>query len=113
MTRASLLASAALLFGCAAVAGCAAEIGDHCATNDDCPNLCRTGGGFPGGICTLECDSTEACPSGWVCISDSSGICMLACNEPSQCSDRFGAPWTCRSKSLEGASGDAMVCFGP
>ncbi len=113
MTRRALLVGLALLWCCLGSAGCGAEIGDHCATNDDCPDLCRTGGGFPGGICTRECDSTAGCPSGWVCISDSSGICMLACSAPSECSERFGAPWTCRSKSLQEGGGDAQVCFGP
>ena len=112
MTRAGFFVRLVLVGIWFSIGGCASEIGDHCGVDGDCPSVCRTGGGFPDGICTQACDASADCPDGWICISDSGGICMLPCATPAECSDRFGAPWTCRSKSLQ-ESGDALVCFGP
>ncbi len=101
-----------LITSLALAAGCGGKIGDSCTTSKSCPEMCQTGGGFPGGICTLECDSTDQCPEGWACISDSSGICMEVCTTEAECIETYNDLWTCEDRSLQSGSGNALVCYG-
>ncbi len=102
---------------CAALAtGCSDEpepaIGDHCTANADCPDKCQSGGGFPDGICTKACDADSDCPSGWHCISKSSGICMLACADTGECTPKFGDGWVCDDEQSQAGKSDVKVCIG-
>lgn len=108
--RHHLLAFAPLLLLLAACGP--GETGDACTSDKDCPTMCQTGGGFPGGICTLECEMDSECPTGFVCISDSSGICMPTCTDDQSCTDARGAGWECREKSKQSGGGTANVCYG-
>ena len=91
----------------------AGEVGDHCQQTSECADgKCQTGGGFPGGICTRQCESNAECPSGWSCISKSSGICVMNCSKSDECASRFGASWLCDDEALQQGSGDVTVCIG-
>ena len=94
-------------------AGCAGgEMGDHCGSHDDCDDMCQTGGSFPDGLCTRQCDGDSDCPSGWSCISRGSGICLRDCENSDECHDRFGSDWNCNEESLESGDGSVRVCIG-
>ncbi len=92
--------------------GCGGDFGDHCNDDGDCPDKCQTGGGFPEGICTKECNNNAGCPAGWSCITKSSGICMKNCTDTSKCSDEFGSQWVCDAEALQEGGGSANVCIG-
>ncbi len=106
-----LAAAGVLLVACGAASdegyrsGCTASA--QCSTG-----LCQTGGDFPGGLCTASCRSNAGCPTGWSCISNSGGVCMLTCAVAADCA-RLGASYACNEESLEGSSGGrARVCKG-
>lgn len=89
------------------------ETGDSCATSSDCDgDQCITGGSFPGGTCTPACGTDADCPDGFSCISRSSGICLRDCTSTAECQDARDEAWQCRLESLQGASGNRMVCIG-
>jgi hypothetical protein len=85
--------------------GCTVD--GQCATG-----RCLTGGNFPGGLCTRACSSSAGCPSGWSCISNSSGVCMRNCATNVDCAS-LGTQYECNAESLEGSSGGQQrVCRG-
>jgi transcriptional regulator with XRE-family HTH domain len=98
------------------MAGCATEAGvpgESCAVADDCESgRCEIGGSFPGGICTVACDSDADCPDGFACISRGSGICLQRCTTTQECEDQRGSDWQCREESLEEGGGNELVCIG-
>ena len=104
-----LIASALLVGACGSKAG----VGESCVSADDCDsNLCNTGGSFPGGVCTVSCDANVDCPTGFLCISRSSGMCLRSCTSDDACEALRGADWQCREESLEEGGGNRMVCIG-
>lgn len=84
-------------------------VGDSCVDDRDCEDRCFLGGDFPGGFCSLACETDNDCPGDTFCMSESGGVCMYAC-PPFDCS-RLGNDWECRSKSRKNG-GDVNVCAG-
>ena len=80
----------------ACLIGCEAAVGDKCSTSNDCPTgtVCDTDS--PGGYCLVDnCEGDEDCPEEAACIkfTDSQSYCLLKCNNNSDC--RSG-DYTCR-----------------
>lgn len=99
------------------IAACGAEkaaTGDPCVSDADCADArCETGGSFPDGVCTPSCANNADCPSGFSCISRSSGMCLRDCAATSACEAERGDGWQCRDESLQGdGGGNVMVCIG-
>lgn len=116
MTAASNRGSVAVL--CAALAACGTSSDDGayragCTVSAQCATgLCRTGGGFPDGLCTTACGSGADCPAGWSCVSDAGGVCMRTCAATADCAS-LSPRYVCAEESLEGGSGArARVCTG-
>ena len=108
-----LLVASLLAFGCGSDVGPHGSlVGGACSTNSDCSSRCVTGSHYPGGMCTLSCDSNVNCPSGTSCIDEAGGICAVDCRAPSDCT-LFGAPYTCDARGLKGSDGSALVCRAP
>ena len=85
-------------------------VGARCDLSSECDERCLTGADFPGGFCSITCDSSLACPDGTACASDQGGVCLFTCATDANCTF-LGAGWTC--KSLGGQpSGQVMVCRG-
>lgn len=110
-----LLASLLLLVTVAAATGCGedvgplgASVGGACASNVDCDSgsRCLTGGDFPEGTCTRNCARHDDCPSGSRCVSKEGGVCLLACELPSDC--RGG--YTCKGEKNQEIGGESLVC---
>ena len=108
------LALATLVLAAAACGDEKAATGDACAATSDCAdNRCIQGGSFPDGVCTPSCDENADCPTGFSCISRSSGMCLLDCTGDAQCEGERGAGWQCRAESLQGdGGGNVDVCIG-
>jgi hypothetical protein len=101
----------------AAVLGCnssdvSRDLGARCDVNGDCNGLCLTGGAWPGGFCTVACDTDPNCLSDAHCVDENGGVCMFACAINSDC--RFlGAGYTCQMETARGGTGAmVMVCHG-
>src|SRR5262245_53543464 len=96
------------------IAGCGndgidREIGATCVTDRDCVDRCYNGPEFPGGFCSLQCQSDLDCPIDTLCMSTNGGTCMFEC--PQFDCGRLGPGWRCRLRS-HAAGGDANVCSG-
>lgn len=75
--------------------GCEASVGDKCTTSNDCPTgtVCDTDS--PGGYCLVSsCESDEECPEEAVCVSftKSMSYCLKKCKKDSDCRSKY----TCR-----------------
>jgi len=83
-------------------------VGGPCSAPEHCvERLCLTSGNFPGGTCSVACESDLDCPSGTWCIDTDSGVCLLACTHPSQCR----AGYDCSDENRRNAAGTAFVCI--
>ena len=90
----------------ACLMGCEASIGDKCKTSNDCPagTVCDTDS--PGGYCLVaNCDADEECPEEAACVkfTESQRYCLKKCKKNSDC--RSG-DYTCREDI-----GDQKFCY--
>ncbi len=105
---------AALLL--AALAGCGQSavgrngdvVGGPCSGGGGCASgsVCETASMYPGGMCSVTCDSQADCPGNSACITEGGGRCVLRCSSSSDCRDGYG----CNEKSTPG-DGHANVCI--
>ena len=98
--------------GCSRSAGDIDEfIGAACTRDSQCDERCyQDGGDFPGGFCSVSCNSDLDCPSDTACIDKAGGVCMFLCSEV-DCA-RLGPGWFCNDKDARGSSGKVNVCIG-
>ena len=87
--------------------GCEAAIGDKCGSSNDCPQgtICDTDS--PDGYCLAAgCESDEECPEDATCVAFTPDItyCLKRCKEPGNC--RSG--YTCRDDI-----GTTKFCYVP
>lgn len=75
--------------------GCEAAIGDSCKSSNDCPSgtVCDTDS--PSGYCLVSgCDTDEECPDGSTCVQFTKALhyCLKTCKKNGDCRGRY----TCR-----------------
>ena len=100
------------------VVGCGRDSGDidefigaTCTGDSQCDERCyQDGGDFPGGFCSVACNSNLDCPSDTACVDKAGGVCLFLCSEV-DCS-RLGPGWHCNDKDSRGAGGKVNVCIG-
>ena len=110
--RLFVLTSLVLLVGCGGhdAGDIDPIIGASCASDRDCDTRCYIDpADFPGGFCSLPCETDNDCPSDTYCMEKAGGMCLFACPE-FDCS-RLGAGWRCRDKTRE-SGGTVSVCIG-
>jgi len=91
------LAAGMMYAGCSS--GPSRLVGGTCASNDDCRDLCATGGDFPGGFCTTPCFDDGDCPGMSVCAEfDGDGICAFPCDSDPYCQDLLEGAYECRDQ---------------
>ena len=108
--------SCVLLYGLA-IAGASCKqvgsegltVGASCSNDFDCNYRCVRGEDYPGGMCTMDCTSSNECPSDTSCIDDEGGICAIECNTDGDCADH-GDEWGCVAVDQLGGGGDVKVC---
>jgi hypothetical protein len=119
MTRLLTLHAAVLLL-CVAGLSCgdvvagptSTSVGAACTMDSDCTNRCLADDSrFPGGACTISCETDANCPSGSVCISHMSGVCVTACRTSADCAG-FGRGFACAGDSAA-SGGEVLVCRAP
>ena len=69
-------------------------------------SMCLVNTMFPGGTCTVACETQADCPGGSTCVQEGGGTCLLACDGAEDCRDGYG----CNEKSTLPA-GSAFVCI--
>lgn len=98
------------LTACGAGEPVSRTVGARCDLASQCDERCLIGGDFPGGFCSITCDSSAACPDGTACADDQGGVCLFTCSSDANCTF-LGAGWTC--KSIGGhPQGQVMACRG-
>jgi hypothetical protein len=89
-------------------------VGARCERSSDCDDRCLgPSGDWPGGFCTLDCDSDSDCPPDARCVrEDDSGICAYACFTDPGCVF-LGNGYTCKERdSVRDAAIKVTVCRG-
>lgn len=83
-------------------------VGGACDAAGGCAggSFCIVEGDFPGGTCSIMCDSQADCPSGSACVTENGGVCLLACESNGDCREGYA----CEEKSAPG-DGHAFVCI--
>ncbi len=108
------VAAIALLLAVAACGGTnevSRDVGARCDTNDECSGRCLTGGDYPGGFCTVACDSDADCTGGSVCVDVEGGICLFPCGAAGDCAF-LGAGWSCMDETTHPSNEPVMACRG-
>lgn len=83
---------------CDAYGGGTGGIGDPCQSTADCAGgtsaQCATGtSGFPGGYCTVSCESGGKCPTASTCLplgANGPSVCQKNCSADSDCRTGYG-----------------------
>lgn len=108
----------AVFVGVLGLAGCGGpevsrQIGARCDTSRECDDRCLPpAADYPGGFCTLVCNTTNDCPGDASCVNREGGVCLFDCAVDADC--RFlGTGWTCRDTELRSPQGTQVkVCRG-
>lgn len=99
-----------------ALAACASSdvsrrIGARCDVNADCDERCLApGGNWPGGFCTITCDSDAACGDRALCIDEQGGVCALSCTTDADCA--FLGAYKCVAVDRHDGGNKVKVCRG-
>jgi hypothetical protein len=107
-----LIAAVVACVGCGS-SGVSREVGARCESANDCDDRCLPpSNDYPGGICTLDCQSSNECPDDTHCVDKESGVCLFTCNFTEDCSF-LGADWTCAEQNLrQDQNQKVKVCIG-
>ncbi len=90
------------------------EVGARCDVAADCDERCLgPSTDWPGGFCSITCDSDGDCPTDAACIDEAGGgICAFTCLSDPQCSFLISG-YTCHERDAHGGTpGKVMVCRG-
>ena len=85
-------------------------IGAPCTSDRECDARCYLDNGdYPGGFCSMSCQSDNDCPADTYCIQKDGGVCLFSC--PAFDCGRLGNNWGCHEKDRV-SGGKTTVCIG-
>ena len=88
--------------------GVSRAVGARCEAARDCDERCLApDADYPGGFCTISCESSDDCPSDATCVDTEGGICLFSCVDDPGCTF-LGPGWACRERDLR-ANPDTKV----
>lgn len=88
------------------------DVGARCDLASDCNERCLTPTAeWPGGFCTITCDTAASCPSGSTCIAEQGGVCVFKCVGDGDCTF-LGTGYHCVAVDSHGAGTKVQVCTG-
>jgi hypothetical protein len=88
------------------------EVGARCTDSVECDERCLPpSADYPGGFCTVACNTRDECPSRTTCADREGGTCLFECTEDADCMF-LGAGWRCASADLRGGGIQVKVCRG-
>lgn len=116
MPSAIAIGAVAAVLACGAMAcqhsDVSREIGARCSVSSECDQRCLPpGASYPGGFCTIGCESRTDCPDGTTCADRDGGVCLFECTDDAACAF-LGTSWSCKSVDLRGGGIKVMVCAG-
>jgi hypothetical protein len=107
----ALFLVAALAVGCGG-SDVSRELGARCDDSTECDDRCLLPGeGWPGGFCTISCDSDADCPADSLCADGDGGACRFDCQDDDGCAF-LGEGWVCEARASHPAGSEVMVCVG-
>jgi hypothetical protein len=103
----------ALVGGCQASSNVSRSLGARCDRSTECDDRCLAPSmEWPGGFCTVDCDSDSVCGDDGACIDESGGgVCAFTCTDDRQCTF-LGTGYVCRERDAHGLGAKVMVCRG-
>ncbi|MCE9579764.1 MAG: hypothetical protein K8W52_41995 [Deltaproteobacteria bacterium] len=70
-------------------------VGARCDLAAECDERCLgPGGDWPGGFCTVSCDTSDDCPGEAACVANEGGVCLFVCAIDADCAF-LGTGWGC------------------
>lgn len=88
------------------------ELGARCDTSSECDDRClMPGTDWPGGFCTVRCETDLDCDSDAACLEEEGGVCAFLCVDDAGCAF-LGADYGCKERDARGGVGKRMVCRG-
>ncbi len=86
-------------------------VGARCDLAAECDERCLPpGADWPGGFCTVSCDTSDDCPSESSCVASEDGVCLFRCAIDGDCAF-LGAGWACAELDLK-PTGTVRACRG-
>jgi len=87
-------------------------VGARCDDGSECDGRCLgPSDDYPGGFCSLVCDSRSDCPSDTTCADRDGGVCLFTCDDDNGCGF-LGERWGCEQVDLRGGGIKVKVCRG-
>ena len=87
-------------------------VGARCDSNADCDQKCETpSNAWPGGFCTVLCDTDANCPENTRCVDEAGGICAVTCAADPDCVF-LGAGYRCKQVDSHGGGTKVNACRG-
>ena len=87
-------------------------VGARCDSNADCDQKCETpSNAWPGGFCTVLCDTDANCPENTRCVDEAGGICAFTCAADPECAF-LGAGYMCKQVDSHGGGTKVNACRG-
>lgn len=108
------IAAALALAGCGVESSVSRTLGARCDTADECDDRCLSipSTSFPGGFCSVSCESNADCQAGASCIDTVGGVCLFDCTDDPSCTF-LGDGWRCLEVPLrEDMARRVRVCIG-
>lgn len=87
------------------------QVGARCDLSSECDQKCQgPSAEWPGGFCTIACDTDGSCPSGAACIAETGGMCAFTCRTDPDCA--YLGQYVCVSVDDKAGGPQVMVCRG-
>jgi hypothetical protein len=104
---------AVVLAGCSSDSYVSRTLGARCDSAAECDDRCLPPGGmFPGGLCSVSCESNDSCQADASCADLEGGVCLFDCAGDPQCTF-LGEGWRCIGVPMrEDATRRVQVCLG-
>jgi hypothetical protein len=105
------------IFAMVAIAACQSsrvsrELGARCDRTADCDERCLLPSpDWPGGLCTIHCETDVECPDGAACLEEEGGVCAYSCMSDPDCVF-LGPGYACKERDARGGAGKRLVCRG-
>ena len=111
--RNAIFALALVCLGACQSSDVSRQVGARCDHSSECDEQCLgPSADWPGGFCTIACDSDDDCPDDASCIQESSAaVCAFHCITDPGC-QFLGAGYGCKERDRQGVAGKVMVCRG-
>jgi hypothetical protein len=102
-----------LFVGACQSADVSRTIGARCDRSNECDDRCLGGADWPGGFCTIDCDTSDGCVDDSSCVDEGGGgVCLFNCRDDRGCAF-LGAGYKCTDRDAhQPGAPKVMVCRG-